>query len=607
MAQSLKSSVVRQARTKKQSRLKAVLGSARMVSTLPTTSIKGRPRSEHWQASTWEFFDCVGEFRAACSWVGNLLSKATLHITYDGKPLDPEQDTSRATEYLASLYGGPEGQGEMLRQMGIHFTAAGECWLIGETKFADGKEADRWGVFTPSELQRQTDRKWTTTEDVFDDPFVVRLWRPHPARPHLSDSPARAVLPVLAEIDGLTKHKAATIDSRLSSAGILILPDTIEFSSPPQQRTSEEGDPPEDEHTQVSQDATGLAEELGRIAALSLTNRGAAEANVPIILQVSEEAVDKVKFVDFWSSFDEKMDELMESAVHRLALGMDMPPETVEGSGDSNHWTAWQIEDSAIKIHSQPLLAVITTALTTGYLQSLLLDDEMEWAEVRRYGIGADTKDMSLKPNRSKEAVELWQSRALKTARMLEENGFDPDDEMDEKERATWLAIDVAGGSTTPELVEAALRHIGVNLPRVAAPEGEEGSEARPKPTLEDHPVRELPDTQDRDVEIAAHLLTLRALERAGNRLKTRMGGPKMAGVLAAELYLQVPVNTTDLEYLLEDAWPWAPEIAATLGLEPEPFVDALDSYVRALLMQQAKPDVAMMMRYIRPDATKAA
>src|SRR4051812_46113996 len=79
----------------------------------PKTKLKPAPA---WYARAWEFFDCIGEYRYACQWVGNLMSRALLFPTYDGK----RTDQAEAVELMNLLYGGPEVQREMLRQLGTH-------------------------------------------------------------------------------------------------------------------------------------------------------------------------------------------------------------------------------------------------------------------------------------------------------------------------------------------------------------------------------------------------------------------------------------------------------------------------------------------------------
>jgi hypothetical protein len=177
---------------------------------------------EAWQDLAWDFYDTVGEYRYSVDWVGNLLSKAKLYPTRNGK---------RTTDPLAQaamdgLFGGPDGQSEMLRQLGIQFTVTGEAYIIGE----DTADEDAWGVFAASEVKRNTSNGFTVSGEAVDpNSLVIRLWKAHPRKPKKSSCPTRAVLPILAEIEKLTMHVAAQIDSRLAGAGLLILPSEMSF------------------------------------------------------------------------------------------------------------------------------------------------------------------------------------------------------------------------------------------------------------------------------------------------------------------------------------------------------------------------------------------
>jgi len=123
-----------------------------------------------WQRTAWLWYDTIGEYRFACSWVGNLLSRAILYVTEDG-------ETTTNTDAIAamqSLFGGVDGQREMLRQLGIQFTVAGEAYLVGE----DGGEepGDKWWVVAASEISKTGDI-WKVGKKEVDDPLIVRLWR----------------------------------------------------------------------------------------------------------------------------------------------------------------------------------------------------------------------------------------------------------------------------------------------------------------------------------------------------------------------------------------------------------------------------------------------
>src|SRR5699024_5513959 len=67
------------------------------------------------------------------------------------------------------------------------------------------------------------------------------------------------------------------------------------------------------------------------------------------------------------------------------------------GMGQSNHWSAWQVEESAIKIHIEPLLTLICDRLTTALLRPVLEargvqspEDYCIWVEATRVSPSRD-------------------------------------------------------------------------------------------------------------------------------------------------------------------------------------------------------------------------
>ena len=547
--------------------------------------LSGREMSgEEWQRTCWDFYDVVGEYRYAVDWVGNLLSKARLFVTKDGKATsDPA-----ATEALDALFGGADGQSEMLRQLGLHFSVAGEAYIIGE---AD-QMADEWGVYASTEVKRSTDNQFTVDgRRIEGKPLVMRIWRPHPRKPNKSTSPSRAVIAILSELERLTRHVAAQLDSRLAGAGIFAMPTEVSF--PSMTITNADGT-----QSQTAAGAQGFADFLESVMSTAIKNPGRAEAYTPIILQVAGEYLEKLQHITFWTELDKQAIELRVEAIRRLALGMDMPPEVLTGVADVNHWGAWQIDESAIKAHSEPLLAIITSSLTTGYLRYVLEADGMDEDEAQTYAIHADTTMLRMRPNRSREAIELWDRGELSGEAMLRENGFDPKlDKMRPGERRGWLARKVAQGSTTPELVAEALRMLGVDVSPLTPEEADlppededETQEARPIRSLVRHPERGVPKNSTTappgsEIVAASELMVFRALERAGNRLKAK-GVTVPPGVAAADLYQHVPplaVNTiTDL---LVDAWSCTDRF--NYGCDPAQLTDILDGYTRTLLSMQ--------------------
>lgn len=542
---------------------------------------------EAWQQAAWTFFDVIGEYRYSVSWVGNLLSRVELTVRRNGEITDDP----RAQEALRLLFGGPDGQREMMRQLGIHFTVAGDAYVVAEGR---GESiGDQWYVVAAVEM-KWTGTEWKIGKEALSNPLVVRTHKPHPRRHKDSDSPTRAVLPILAEIDGLTKHVSAQIDSRLAGAGLLILPSEISFAA------ASQADPTGAVQNNPDASAQQFLATLGENMIRPIENRDSASAIVPVILQAAGEHLDKIQHLKFWSDLDQHAIELRTEAIRRLALGMDMPPEILTGTAEMNHWGAWQMEESQIKAHTEPLIAIITQSLTEGYLRPFLIGDGMSQEEAFEFDFGADTTALRLRPNRSKEAAELFQMGELRAETLRRENGFTEEDAPDEEERRLFNLRRVASGSTTPELVEAALRELGIPLEVVQAEVIEEGTEARPQPSLTEHPTRDIPDTQEDGLAasaaqnlagalIASQVYVLRALERAGNRMKTRHG-QLPEGVVAADAYMFYPqVDRLDAAKMIEDAWTYVDRVDC--GLPPAFLARELHTFTATLIAERKRFD----------------
>jgi hypothetical protein len=538
--------------------------------------------AQAWQTEAWRLYDITGELRFASNWMANMLSRATLFpatATFAGPVAqDPK---SKAGAALASLFGGVGGQPQMLSAFGLHLTVAGEAFLVGRTIDGD----DTWQVLGCQEV-RNSGNRWyidygigAKQIELTEADVVIRIWRPHPRRYLEADSPVRALLPVLSELELLTRHVAAQVSSRLVGAGIYTLPEGVTFPPPP-------------DDMNLPPDASTADQFVAMLTAAMMTAikaPGDPSSMVPIVITVPDELVGKADLMRFWTELDQHAIEMRTEAIRRFALGMDMPPEIVLGMGASrsaggtgggmNHWSAWQVDESSIKVHVEPALQVITQGLTAGYIYPATKNPTDT--------IGFDTANLKLRPDRSKESVELFDRGELAGKVMLRENGFADEDAMTEDERRDWLLRKVASGSTTPDQVADALRSLGVTL----VSSTQKPTEARPTPSLNDHPPpRATPIPKRKPVDPAlvavAEAMVFRALERAGNRLRS-VTGQKPPG-LAADAYLTLrrdAAHGAKVTDLLEDAWSCAPRLLLGIA-EPEPVVAALDNYCRGLLTE---------------------
>lgn len=576
-----------------------------------------RARSREWQAQLWDYYDIVPEYGSACDWIGNSLSKARILIYKDGKPLDNQL----TRDILAGFFGGVEGQAEMLRLFGVNFSVAGEAWIIGEP--GKGGSADQWRIIAATEV---------TGEDSFgmrhlviegeradENVLPIRIWKAHPRRSEEANSPSRRLLSTLAQIVKLSQVIDAQADSRLISAGVLFVPSEIEMPAMTMTITDNDGT----ERTETAESGQALYQLLVENASIAIEKRDSAAAQVPIVISAPGEYLEKVNHVEFWSGFDEYVKELRDEAIRRIGVGMDMPPEIISGTADMNHWGAWQLEEAAIKSYLEPLLEIVVASLSKGYLHPYL--EAIGIADFASYRFFADTSQMRMRPNRSKESVELWDRGVLSTRTMLIENGFDPEsDIMPDDEKIMWLLQKVGSGSTTPELVAQALQQLRVPID-AGAVAAAETQEARPTRSLEQHPHRGAPNPDESEAEaavvasggaqpfvvdglvMAAEQMVLRALERAGNRLKNRIGQQGGGAVSAVDLYMSMSdLSRSECEKLLEDAWTTLDRFSYP-GCRNEALGAALQSYTMMLLRRQAPMSRASLARHLMMEMSEVA
>lgn len=367
-----------------------------------------------WQAEAWRQYDINGELRFGCAWLGNALSRCRLRATAvdaNGVLQLATPVPTEVSDIVEGLLGSPGRQAQVLSALAVHLSVPGDCYVVA-TIDADGNFTD-WAVMSTEEITSAGDGKvrinrgdgYPYTLDLANA-LVIRIWRPHPRRHFEADSPTRAALPVLIEMEQLSKYIFATLDSRLAGAGILFLPSEMTFPTP-----RESLEPGEDPFTAV----------LTEAMVTPISDRGAASAVVPIVVRAPKDALAGVQHMRFDSAMSAEVSDLRDKAIRRLALDLDMPAEVLLGAGDSSHWNAWQIEEQAIKLHIEPVMVLICAALTEGYLRPALaaagIDDD-EWA------LWFDSSDLVLRPNRNQDAKDVWDRGALSDDTLRRENGF---------------------------------------------------------------------------------------------------------------------------------------------------------------------------------------
>lgn len=566
-----------------------------------------------WQTEAWRLYDIVGELHKLSGRVGDSIAQARLYVT---EVDDTGEETGEVTdERIRRLAAVPLGTGSQrddnLRLAGIDLAVGGECWIVGEGAATSPEAAEgSWFVVTGAAFSRVGDRVTVKRPQIRGGSklelengrdILIRCWRPHPNDTDQADSFTRSAIVPLREIELLTKREFAELDSRLTGAGIMFLPEGVDF---PRQENDPEG-------------LAGFMAYLQRAAAASMTNQGDARSMVPIMATIPDhliEHLDKLQPINFWSELSEAITPMKDKAIQRVASMAEIPAEVLTGISDSNHWTAWLISDEGIR-WIRGYLGLVADALTRGFLRRAL--ESMGVARPERFALAFDTSTLASKPNRLDEAIQLHERFLITDAEVVKAGAFDPDQMPSVTERAAQILLKLV--QSQPDLVldpavQAALGLPSVQSVGLPATADQNGDGEDPDEELDEGPPNdgdpEEPDSAraitaalDRRIELAAtrvaappspeavfnasaKLMVMRALELAGGRLTTpqeRRG--RWSGVPRHELHHHVgPITPDKAAKVTEGAWNHVALVASDLGVNADDLHQLLAGYVHELL-----------------------
>lgn len=569
-----------------------------------------------WQAEAWRLYDIVPELRKLSGRIGDSVAQARLYVTEvdeTGEETGEVQD-----ERIRRLAAVPLGTGaqrdDNLRLGGVDLAVGGECWIVGEGAAENPEAAEgSWFVVTGSAFKRVGDQLSVRrpklqggSELVLRDgvDILTRCWRPHPNDVDQADSFTRSAIVPLREIELLTKREFAELDSRLTGAGLMFLPEGMDF---PRGQDDPEG-------------LAGFMAYVQRAAAASMKSQGDARSMVPIFATIPAEMMehlDKIRPINFWSELSEAIPDMKDKAIARVASSAEIPAEVLTGIADANHWTAWLISEEGIR-WIRGYLGLIADALTRGFLRLAL--ERMGIANPERYAFAFDTSTLAARPNRLDDALKLREHFLISDQETVKAGAFDVEQMPTVPERAAQILLRLV--QTQPDLILDPAVQAALGLPQVqsvglpaTADQNADGRGADEDPAdgppndgeAEEPPenetraitqglnarIRELtatrvaaPPTPQHVFNAASKLMVLRALELAGGRLTTpaeRRG--RWSEIPRHELHGRVgPVTPDKADRVLAGAWNHVPEVAADLGVDSADLATLLHGYCRELL-----------------------
>ena len=400
---------------------------------------------DSWQSEAWDRYRTVGELSAVCRWMGSSAARVTLFAA------EVDDDTGRAEnvstnpvarDIVADMAGGAVGQSDILRQAAVLLTVCGEFYVV--ILYNEETDEEVWRLVAPDRVKQDAQGTWQVTIDGEPrdlDPeqdSIFRVWDRDPRYPEQATSSVRAALPVLREIRAMDKVIAAAARSRVAGNGILIIPS--EANVPDPDRAPRGGAvggvrPP---MITTPNSASNMARALSATMKKSLDDPGSSAAVTPIVITAPKETAAAFKHLRLDSEITEQAVATRERAIRRLALSLDIPPEILTGLGDSTHWNASLVDESALRQHIAPMMSTICEAMTTAVLQPMLGDDQ-----ATEIIVGFDMSSLSQKQDKSDVALQAYAQNAISVQALRRELGFDEQDApqtMDEPERLRALA-----------------------------------------------------------------------------------------------------------------------------------------------------------------------
>jgi hypothetical protein len=365
-----------------------------------------------WQVEAWRLYDIIGELHFVANWVGSALSRVRIYVAEVDKNgrVQAETEKPKIAALADTLFGGPNEKSEAIRLLGINLTVAGDAYIIG--KSVEEEDKDSWFVLSCSELKRYAQTGQVEYTNYMGEPeylnpdkdLIIRVWTPHARRTLWADAPTKAAMPMLWEIERLTRYVFAQIDSRLVSAGLFPIPKETSF-------------PDEvDEDGNLLTGSEALTARLLKTGSAGLKGEGTAAGVVPTFVEMPMEALGKLENIQFGSTLSEQALELRAEAVRRFALAMDIDPSILAGQGEGNHWQVWHVNAGQIKIHIEPIMTRLCQALTKAYLKPAL---EHIKEDPKKYIFWFDTAPLAVRPERLKETHELYRDNVVSRTAVL--------------------------------------------------------------------------------------------------------------------------------------------------------------------------------------------
>lgn len=564
MARSSNSAAIRP-----RAKARAFTASAKKINLRKKTEERLLKLQQEWQQEAWEFFDEVPEIKFITHYLGNAMAKLTIFpaVMNPDDPLaepvfvgDPDSKVptaiaQQAVDILARLRSPIGGQSEILRMLNMNLEVPGECWVVGfGPRVEEGLDGEmitideeydvksirevvskngKWVVLASPKARPQDKDNRVLDPAMGDD--IFRVWLRHPAWSMIADSLMRGVLGECRSLTSLSQQILAEANSRLH-AGIILLPNELSFG-PADPTIGEDGE-------EASEDE--FDEALFDNLASAIEDPASAASVMPLVGRAPGELLQYARHLTFARTPDTTLDARIEARVRRIARGLNVPVEVAEGHAQTTFSNAEQIDQDIFDDHLQPRCVLIVDAITQGYLRDKMAKAGIDATWVDQIFCWFDPSALIRQPDATAASNFGLTEAAISTAAWRAKNGYNDADAPEREEILERVVIAHARAQLGPEVALALLKMLGIDIQVEAIPGNSTtpvnasqvielidsyGQSRRPKALAAATRPTETPGRQlvNIDIDLRTRLLVAadsaltRALEKAGNRLRSKL------------------------------------------------------------------------------------
>ena len=390
----------------------------------------------------------------------------------DDMPADVRAAVPAAVAELGRLRGEFGGRPSIQMRMARNLDGPGEVFLVGwaareETELGKGDGIpESWQACSIKEVAKKGGKFFVLDSpadkagrEITDADTIIRIWSQDSTWVGLADSAVKGVLGEAKILQVLSQQVLAQA-MRAASNGFFTVPNEL----------SDGGATPVEPEDGDEATADPLIAVMDQVMQGPLEDPSDPSSVQPAIFRGAAEFLkpDVLRHITFWDKAqDDALEAKIEARVKRIARGINLPVEVVMGLESTTFANAEQVDTDTFEDFLQPRCDLMVEGLTIGFLRPNLADAGVAADVALQLVVMYDASPLLSEPDEEKNADAAHDRFAISDAAYRRAKGFDESDAPDPVEVVVRAGL--KRGIFTAELTGALIAAIadaaGVELP----------------------------------------------------------------------------------------------------------------------------------------------